>query len=399
MTIKPAEPQSDGLLLVTAKVESAKVSTGYYKKLLTSSNLEWVKQENQLRAALVQAETNRNMPQEIKAVSELADFYFKEGRYRDCEALQTKLLTIRENTLGPNHPDILLSLGKLAEVKRELQKYPELEAIFSRSLALRENLGPPNGELAQNLFELGFNYHFQGRYAEDKQLFKRAIGLWKQELKKDPTNIEALKGCGLVYVTVGQPDKATSYYQRALTAAKKKNGPNSKTEAEILDYLSRIQKTRKAEAVLQEQALKITQAAFGQQSLETAKTLHELGCAYDQDGNWLHAKNCFEQALNIREKLLPPNHPDIADSLFSLASCDLFLHKYAEAEPLYWLSIGITQEIFGPRHGLVSYRIQDGPALLCQDTKDWSKYKVLSDYAQSFGNKWTALPWPPKYDL
>jgi tetratricopeptide (TPR) repeat protein len=313
--------------------------------------------------------------------------------------LQTKLLTLRENTLGPNHPDILLSLGKLAEVKRELQKYPELEAIYSRSLVLRENLKAPNGELAFNLFELGFNYHFQGRYAEDKQLFKRAIGLWKQDLQKDPTNIEALKGCALVYATVGQLDKASGYYKRALTVAKKKNGPNSKTEAEILDYLSGIQKTRKAEATVREQALIVTKAASGPESLATAKALHELGCAYKQDGNRLHAKNCFEQALNIREKLLPPNHPDIADSLFSLASCDLFLHRYAEAEPLYWLSIGITQEIFGPRHGLVSYRIQDGPALLCQDTKDWGGYKVLSDYAQSFHNGWKSLPRPPKYDL
>lgn len=365
----------------------------------TKFNSKRVRQFRWCSAALAQAETNKNMPQEIKAVSELADFYFKEGRYRDCEALQTKLLTLRENTLGPSHHDILLSLGKLAEVKRELQKYPELEAIYSRSLALRENLKAPDGELAQNLFELGFDYHFQGRYAEDKQLFKRAIGLWKQDLQKDPTNIEALKGCGLVYVTVGQLDKATIYYKRALTAAKKKNGPKSKTEAEFLDYLSRIQKTRKAEAALREQALIVTQAAFGQQSLATAKAWHELGCAYDDHGNWAHAKNCFEQALNIREKLLPPNHPDIGDSLFSLASCDLFLHRYAEAEPLYWLSIGITQEIFGPRHGLVSYRIQDGPALLCQDTKDWGRYKMLSDYAQSFHNGWKSLPWPPKYNL
>ena len=67
----------------------------------------------------------------------------------------------------------------------------------------------------------------------------------------------------------------------------------------------------------------------------TATFLHEKG-------QYAHARPLYERALSIREELLGPEHPKVAESLNDLASLYHIQGKYPQAKPLYDRAVNIV---------------------------------------------------------
>jgi len=55
-----------------------------------------------------------------------------------------RALAIREQLLGPHHPDTAQSLNNLAELYRDQGKYAEAEPLYQQALAIYEQLLGPN---------------------------------------------------------------------------------------------------------------------------------------------------------------------------------------------------------------------------------------------------------------
>jgi Flp pilus assembly protein TadD len=62
--------------------------------------------------------------------------------------------------------------------------------------------------------------------------------------------------------------------------------------------------------------------------------LNNLGRLYDIQGQYAQAEPLFRRSLAIREKVLGPNHPDVATSLENLALLCRLTRRIAEAEKL-----------------------------------------------------------------
>src|SRR2546430_11503933 len=81
---------------------------------------------------------------------DLASVLFKAARYlafraqyTEAEPLWHRALHIREQALGPEHPDVASSLNSLADLYSEQGKYAEAEPLHQRSLQIRDQaLGP-----------------------------------------------------------------------------------------------------------------------------------------------------------------------------------------------------------------------------------------------------------------
>ena len=58
----------------------------------------------------------------------------------------------------------------------------------------------------------------------------------------------------------------------------------------------------------------------------------------------------IQRALAIREKVLGPEHPDVANSLHNLAGLYRVQGRYGEAETFYQRSLAILRKAFGPDH-------------------------------------------------
>jgi tetratricopeptide (TPR) repeat protein len=71
------------------------------------------------------------------------------ARYREAEPLYQRALAIREQQLGPQHPDTANSLNNLAGLYRAQGKDEQAEPLLKRALAIREQqLGPEHPHTA-----------------------------------------------------------------------------------------------------------------------------------------------------------------------------------------------------------------------------------------------------------
>jgi tetratricopeptide (TPR) repeat protein len=84
--------------------------------------------------------------------------------------------------------------------------------------------------------------------------------------------------------------------------------------------------------------------------LEEAKRLNNQVVQLHRQGKYAEAVPLGQKALNIVEKVLGPDHPDVATSLNNLAVLYDTQRRYAQAEPLYKRSLAIEEKALGPDH-------------------------------------------------
>ena len=84
--------------------------------------------------------------------------------------------------------------------------------------------------------------------------------------------------------------------------------------------------------------------------LVRARYLAECGMAALEAGIYPRAESALTEALRIREKLLVPDHTDVAVSLNNVAELYRMQGRYAEAQPLSNRALVITEKALGPEH-------------------------------------------------
>jgi tetratricopeptide (TPR) repeat protein len=70
---------------------------------------------------------------------------------------------------------------------------------------------------------------------------------------------------------------------------------------------------------------------------------------YDQ-GHYVEAEPLYKRALAIDEKVLGPDHPNVAIRLNNLAWLYQEQGRNAQAEPLYKRALAIDEKALGPQH-------------------------------------------------
>jgi len=82
-----------------------------------------------------------------------------------------------------------------------------------------------------------------------------------------------------------------------------------------------------------------------------AQILHNLAVLSQQRGWVDQALDLYQQALALREKALPPDHPDTAETLHDLAHFHYLQQRNEEARSLlYQQALAIREQVFGPHH-------------------------------------------------
>jgi tetratricopeptide (TPR) repeat protein len=81
------------------------------------------------------------------------------------------------------------------------------------------------------------------------------------------------------------------------------------------------------------------------QSLDEANALAQRVIELTMQAHYAEAVPLAQRVLAIREKVLGPDHPDVADALNKLAILYKDQGRYAEAEPLYKQSLAIREKV------------------------------------------------------
>jgi tetratricopeptide (TPR) repeat protein len=101
---------------------------------------------------------------------------------------------------------------------------------------------------------------------------------------------------------------------------------------------------------LYKQSLDIWEKSLGRDHPNVATCLNNLAENYYALGQYNKAEPLFKRSLDILEKALGKDHPDVATSLNDLAEICHAQDQYAEAEPLFKRALGISEKALGKDH-------------------------------------------------
>ncbi len=135
-----------------------------------------------------------------------------------------------------------------------------------------------------------------------------------------------------------------------------------------------------------ERALEIRERRLGPDHPDVSQAINSLATLHYYKGEYTKAEPLYQRALAIREKSLGPGHPDVASSLNNLASLYWSLGDYAKAEPLYQRALAIQEKSLGPEHLDVAQSLHN-LALLHSRLGDYAKAEPLYQRALAIQEK------------
>ncbi len=99
-----------------------------------------------------------------------------------------------------------------------------------------------------------------------------------------------------------------------------------------------------------ENALTINKNVFGEESKQTAQSLHDLALYYDWIGNYKMADSLYKKSINIFRKVLKQPTKRFADVLNDYAITNMNVEYYEKADKLYNEAIDIALTLYGEKN-------------------------------------------------
>jgi serine/threonine protein kinase/tetratricopeptide (TPR) repeat protein len=99
-----------------------------------------------------------------------------------------------------------------------------------------------------------------------------------------------------------------------------------------------------------ERALDLRRRVLGPEHPATLDTTSNLAAVFDLEGKYAEAEALDSQILQIRRRVLGPEHPDTLTSMMSLAFVYYEEGKYAQADTLQSQTLEIKRRVLGPEH-------------------------------------------------
>ncbi|GJL67731.1 MAG: hypothetical protein NPIRA06_03660 [Nitrospirales bacterium] len=177
-------------------------------------------------AALILAR-NLHLQEGARVLNQTAFYFYERARYAQAEPLYQRALAIREEALGPTHPDVATSLNNLGELNRSQGKSAKAEPLYQRALAIREEaLGPTHFQVALSLNNLAALYNNQGQDPDAEPLYQRALAIREEVWAlTHPDVAQSLNNLGMLYINQRQYAEAKPLLQRALDICEEILGP------------------------------------------------------------------------------------------------------------------------------------------------------------------------------
>lgn len=104
-------------------------------------------------------------------------------------------------------------------------------------------------------------------------------------------------------------------------------------------------------------------------ALARATALIERALALHGEGKYADATTPAREALALRERLLGPDHPDVAEALNALALVLQYQGAHAEAHALFVRSLALQEKALGPDHPSLAAAVNNLGALLQDEGK------------------------------
>jgi len=101
---------------------------------------------------------------------------------------------------------------------------------------------------------------------------------------------------------------------------------------------------------LDQRAMEIRRRVLGPEHPDTLGSMNNLGLVLRNEGHYAEAEKLDRETLDLRRRVLGPEHPDTLMSMNNLGSVLYREGHYAEAEKLYREALDVQRHVLGPEN-------------------------------------------------
>ncbi|CAC5374067.1 KLC [Mytilus coruscus] len=230
-------------------------------------------------------------------------YYFcrDQGKCKEAGNLLHDALTIREKTLGYDHPVVAATLNNLAVLYCKRGKDKEAEPLCKRALEIREKvLGKNHPDVAKQLNNLALLCQNQGKYKEIEHYYRRALEIYLERLGTDDPNVSKTKNnLASAYLKQGKYKLAEALYKEVLTRAHEKefgkvDGDNKPIWMQAEEREENKGKLKDGTPMPEYGGWRTTAKIY---SPGVSTALHNLGALYRRQGRYEAAETLKECAM------------------------------------------------------------------------------------------------------
>jgi tetratricopeptide (TPR) repeat protein len=307
-------------------------------------------------------------------------FLFKPISRRTRKQIRTlyRDLAIREETQGPDHPEVAQILEELAKRiytpsnyvdrrKRDVALANHQALKFrERALKIREENGRvKHTELYPILKSLAVGYQALCDHESAQPLFERALEIQERIVGREHLEVvQDLYALADLYRAQEKPQNAERLLKRVLAINEHHLAPEhpdvAKSHVILAWFYDAEKEFDKAERLLR-RSLEIDEKNSGADSYDVAISLEELAGLYIAMGNSVDAKPLLDRALAIKEKYGGSAANSLGDQYierwFEMFDYDPITHH--DAEPLLKRAIAVRELGLGKDHWRVAETLDD----------------------------------------
>ncbi len=200
-------------------------------------------------------------------------------------------------------------LARQGAEKHQQGSYTEAEHDLRAALAIRERYLDKNDPLVGNVVnDLGATLYYQSRFSEAEPMYKRAIQIFAADPRYIADEVSSLANLASLYREQRRMVEAEAVYDALFQTF---NHPSAVNE------------------------------------LTVASVLTDYGMFEKLQGNLVKAEESLRRSAEIRERRLPPGHPNIVSTWTSLGDVYYTRHEYAAAESMFRKSVDACEHSVG----------------------------------------------------
>lgn len=178
----------------------------------------------------------------------------------------------------------------------------------------------------------------------------------------DGERIERLTGESMSLYRAGRYEEALAAAEEALILTEEAFGPEHPNTAKSLNNIAQIYAAMgcgEAAERLFLSSISINEKALGRAHPDLAPALGNLASLYSSAGRYGEAERLLRRLVKIREKEAGRNDPRLAESLVSLGKSLENVEKYGEAAEAYERALQIREKAFGKDDPAVASTLSD----------------------------------------
>jgi len=252
--------------------------------------------------------------------------------------LAQRSLELNRELYGGPHVEVANSLVALAAANAAGSRPDLAMPLYREALTMREELLEPDApDIIESKRLLALNLHTMAEFEEAESLYREVLEMTRRVYPEDgPEVTGALQNVGEILHAQGKVDEALDYLQEALARARDGEADPLTTAdiaSELGVLLKNMDRPEEAEPLYRE-ALEIRQRVLGDHPF-TAQSHNNLGVFLRGIGRDEEALEHAERALEVYRASLGDNHRDVGIAYSNLGSSYRDVGRLDEAEGSY----------------------------------------------------------------